>query len=141
VTSRRDEGSSRPLLRALFCSLAAALLLAALSSGCDTFGDRSARRDEKRGHLDLTLVNRCARPAELCYAADACVTLNDARPQKVRAQASGGQVLVTLKGTERSALADETFAQIEIDETCGRLERKLAPRRESTAAMAGGPSQ
>jgi hypothetical protein len=118
------------------------LALVASLGACDTFGDKSGRRDEKkRAHLDLILVSRCARPAELCYAADACVTLNDARPRQVRASASGGQVLVTLKGSERSVLADETFDQIEVDETCARLERKLGPRRESTAAMAGGPSQ
>jgi hypothetical protein len=118
-------------------------VLVALITGCDTFGDRSARRDERasRTHLELTLRSRCPRTAEVCYSADACVTLADARPRQVHAPASGGQVLVTLRGSERSVLADETFDQIEVDESCERLERKLAPRRESSAAIAGGPAR
>lgn len=114
--------------------LPVAVLLAL--GACDSMG----LGKQSRRHLDITFVNRCATAVEVCYASNACVSLTDAKPREVRAQKAGESVFLTLKGTERSTTADETFSRIEIDESCQRFERKLGTAKESTAATAGGPS-
>jgi hypothetical protein len=117
------------------------LLLVFVLPGCDAWNGNRRPDPPLRSHLEITLQSRCARPVELCYAADRCVTVADGKPQKVRAEASGNQVPVELRGSDRAISADETFDLVEVDESCERVARRVGPRKESTAATAGGPAR
>ena len=112
-----------------------------LVAGCDAW--RMMRNDDspRRQKLEIALASHCARPVEVCYGSDVCLTLTDAKPRWFRAEAPNGQVRVTLPAASRATDADEIFTLIEVDDSCERLVRRLGPVKESTAATAGGPSR
>jgi len=122
-------------------------LFVVLLAACEQMNAKPGRMADPSnsgpGHIDVTLVNLCAKPVELCYGAqEKCVTLVDTKPKMVRADTGGGnQVLVNMKGGDAHAFADETFNQIEVAASCARLERKIGAAVESTAATAGGPQK
>lgn len=108
------------------------LVLAGCTTGVENrglglaHGNHSGDERPSRKRLDVTLVNHCAHPVEVCYGKDHCLSLPDQKPQLVHADTLGGSdVFVSLKGTDKSVFANITFDEIEVDETCQRLERHI----------------
>ena len=112
-----------------------ALPILLLAGGCALFGGRSGRpgsgeptTTELNSHLDVTLLNHCAHPVEVCYARDTCLVLANKKPHVVHAPAEGNEVYVRLKDSPVRVSADETFYVIEIDPDCTHLERRTMTR-------------
>ncbi len=119
-------------------ALPAVILLA----GCGLFGGgsggsgrggRQSRGAETtptmRSHLEVTLLNRCAHPVEVCYGPETCLTLSGSAPRVVHAETTGNsQIFVSLKDSASGVFADVTFAMIVIDASCAHLDRQIKPR-------------
>ncbi|HEX4456550.1 MAG TPA: hypothetical protein VIA18_01190 [Polyangia bacterium] len=105
------------------------------ASGCAYFGggmngptsQNEPLAKEEIEQLDVTLVSRCPKPTRVCYSGDKCLTLVRGKPKRLRASTAGtGEVLVSLEGSSANVYADTTFSTVELDESCGKLARKIA---------------
>lgn len=106
-----------------------------LVAGCELFGGKAGRQGRGQpitptvhSHLDVTLVNRCAHPVEVCYGSETCLVLSGDKPRVVHAATEGNEVFVRIKDSPKSVSADVTFDMVEIDASCAHLERRIRPR-------------
>jgi hypothetical protein len=100
------------------------LVLLPLAGCAELFEGKRAEQST----LTLTLVNRCAQPTEVCYGAEKCLKLSAGAIRSVQGDTQGtGVIFVHLKAVTTGTTADATFSNIEVEESCTSLRRRVQP--------------